>query len=240
MNGSLFKAITFDFWDTLYVIERSQEYLDRRISEFSAALLELGVEKDPEQIVDAFRQGWKEAHYHQRREGKEIMPWGHLEIILQQLQLDLGSTSKDRLYEVYTTFTKRNPPRLNDFAAEIMQNLYSRYKLAIICNTGATPGTILREIMARDHIIDYYDCLVFSDETGYAKPHSRIFQHTLEKLNSTPGESAHIGDDPLTDVAGAKRAGMTAIWLAGEEKKTHPEPDFHIQSLMDLQRIIGL
>jgi putative hydrolase of the HAD superfamily len=48
---------------------------------------------------------------------------------------------------------------------------------------------------------------------GAAKPDARIFSELLRAAGVPAGEVMHIGDDPLTDVSGAARAGLQAVWL---------------------------
>ena len=53
------------------------------------------------------------------------------------------------------------------------------YRLAVICNTGMVGGRVLREVLKRHGLFDFFDVTVFSNEFGVSKPHPSIFQHTL-------------------------------------------------------------
>lgn len=47
----------------------------------------------------------------------------------------------------------------------------------------------------------------------------------------------YVGDSLHTDVAGARAAGLTAVWLnrlGSERKADDPEPDLEIESLTEL------
>ncbi len=55
--------------------------------------------------------------------------------------------------------------------------------------------------------------VVISGEHGVAKPDPAIFQLALAELGSDPKDAWCVGDSLATDVAGAHRAGITAIWL---------------------------
>ncbi len=45
------------------------------------------------------------------------------------------------------------------------------------------------------------------------KPSRRFFDRVYKKLNSKPTETAMIGDKLIADMWGAKRAGMTTVWV---------------------------
>ncbi len=72
---------------------------------------------------------------------------------------------------------------------------------------------------------------------AWSKPNAAIFKYTLENIKITSQQAAHIGDDENTDVAGAKAAGMTAVWLAPDKTYMVPEADYHVQSVRELLNI---
>ena len=58
-------------------------------------------------------------------------------------------------------------------------------KVALICNTGATPGVTQRVFLEREGLIGFFDTLTFSDEERLSKPAKAIFDRTLERIGST-------------------------------------------------------
>lgn len=67
-----------------------------------------------------------------------------------------------------------------------------------------------------------------------------MFKQLLKHYNTDPQKVIHIGDS-LSDVAGAKREGITACWLNRDNKiwQGEVEPDFIIESLAELEDIIS-
>jgi putative hydrolase of the HAD superfamily len=106
-------------------------------------------------------------------------------------------------------------PTLVPEAKAVLVDLADRYKLAVISDTGITPGRILRRLLERDEIIGYFSHLTFSDEVGRSKPHPDAFLTTLEALVVEPSEAVHVGDLLRTDVAGAQAVGMRAVQYTG-------------------------
>lgn len=230
----MLKAITFDFWDTLYKIPEGLIISGKRVAAFNQIIRAMGCEVEDEAVREAFQDCWQYAHEYQVDYGMDITPTGHVNYILGQLKLKLESEDWDRVYRVYTSVLIDFPPRLNEGVLETLPFLAQKYKLAVICNTGVTPGSILREIMKVDDIYRFFNVLVFSDEVHWAKPNVKIFDYTLQNLQVKNIEAAHIGDDSSTDVTGAKRAGMTAVWLAPEAREKTPCCDYHVRNIKEL------
>lgn len=230
----MLKAITFDFWDTLYKIPKHEGVFKHRVAVFQEALRATGHEVDTESIREAFYDCWQYANHYQIECGLDLTPRGHLEFVLRQLGIDLGMADWKKAYQAYTTIRRECPPPLNDGVREVLPVLASRYKLGVICNTGVSPGILLRELMQKDGILDYFTVTVFSDEVRWAKPNIKIFEHTLEKLGVLGSEAAHVGDNSATDVVGAKAAGMTAVWLAPEVDELSAQADQQIRGLAEL------
>jgi len=59
----------------------------------------------------------------------------------------------------------------------------------------------------------YVDHMFVSGRTGHAKPASEAFLLACEAMGRQPGEVIHVGDDPVADIFGARRAGLQAVLL---------------------------
>jgi putative hydrolase of the HAD superfamily len=59
----------------------------------------------------------------------------------------------------------------------------------------------------------YMDVIVSSGEAGADKPDPTIFRFALERAGVDPGEAVHVGDQYLQDVVGARKVGITPIFI---------------------------
>jgi putative hydrolase of the HAD superfamily len=87
----------------------------------------------------------------------------------------------------------------------------------------------------------YLDHLVISGLVGVEKPDRRIFDHALKLAGVEPDRALHVGDNPVVDVAGAKRAGMKAAWLQTREHrlpKGLSAPDYVVGSLGEVLKLV--
>ena len=86
---------------------------------------------------------------------------------------------------------------------------------ALICDTGFTPGRVVRQLLDDAGLLEYLEILCFSNEVGVPKPGNEIFAKALAELGVRPPEAIHVGDLRRTDVAGAHDVGMHAARFRG-------------------------
>jgi FMN phosphatase YigB (HAD superfamily) len=112
---------------------------------------------------------------------------------------------------------------------------------ALVCDTGFSPGRIVRRILDGAGLLPFLDVLAFSDEVGVPKPHERMFLHALGGIGVDPARAAHVGDLRRTDVAGARALGMGSVRFRGvyDDTSEHPEADVVIDTMSDLPRVLA-
>ena len=85
-----------------------------------------------------------------------------------------------------------------------------------------------------------FDTILISDAEGISKPDRQIFHRALERLKTDPAQAVFIGDHPEVDVAGARAAGMKAIWRRDPSVSLMVDADCVIDSLGDLLTWLGV
>jgi putative hydrolase of the HAD superfamily len=234
----MIKAITFDFWNTLYTAAAYAHPLRRRF------LFELfakhQIEVSPEQVdaaEDVARRMWNKAWREEYRT-PSAAEW--VRAMLNELLIDLPAADFDALALCYDrSLLDADPgPTLLDGAADAIRRLAQRYRLGVISDSGLSTGKTLREFLIRDELIDCFTQLSFSDEVGVSKPHPHIFHVTLEQLGAQPREAVHIGDLTRSDIAGAKGVGMRAIRLTAnyDDADRSVAPDAVLGSYAELEQ----
>ncbi len=211
------KAISFDFWNTLFAETPGsfKLYQETRRSLLKESLTERGGTFSEEQIKQAALLEAESHHLIWTKEHRTLTARERLRRILDTLNASLPEDTITRLVNDYEEGIYERPPILVDGARQVIEQLSSRYRLGIISDTGFSPGRVLRELMRNAGILDAFDSLVFSDEAGRSKPHAEVFAKTSHALNAHPTELVHIGDLEHTDVIGAKNATYFAIRFIG-------------------------
>ena len=70
------------------------------------------------------------------------------------------------------------------------------------------------------------------------KPHPKIFKTALNKLKIPANKTLHIGDQPLSDLQGAKQVGITPI-LLDREKTSEIKVFPIINSLIEIETLLN-
>ena len=65
-----------------------------------------------------------------------------------------------------------------------------------------------------------FDSVIVSGDVGVEKPDAEIFRMMCDRLSVKPNEAVYVGDNPVCDIDGAKKAGLYAIWI----RSTRVEP----------------
>jgi HAD superfamily hydrolase (TIGR01549 family) len=210
----MLRAVTFDFWGTLYESAFAREERIQLLQETLALHGQPGDRADLEQAVG---QAWQMLDHAWRRDHRSPGAAAYLEHVLRAMRATLPATAVAALRRsIEEVYLASNKPRMLAGVAEVLPVLASRYRIGLISDVGLTPGRLMRHVLDRDGLLQNFDALSFSDEVGVTKPEEQIFRHSLDELGVRPPEAAHVGDLPETDIAGAQAAGMRAVLFLGK------------------------
>ena len=237
----MIKAITFDFWQTLYA--DSQE-LRRQRKAMRTHLCQQFLEKNGHRVTaPEVNFGFQAAYnlvsnmWHRHR-GVTVETC--ILRLLGTLGINPTQSVVDALVQLTGEACLNIPPVLIPHTSGTLAQLSAKYQLGIISDTGLTPSRFVRRLMEKDGILDNFTAQTYSDETAHTKPEVIQFHSTLQQLNVRPVNAVHIGDLVRTDIVGAKNAGMKAIRFAGVTAKLdHDElPDATFDDYRQLETIL--
>lgn len=135
-------------------------------------------------------------------------------------------------FEVF--YRARNRVDLYDDVLPALERLSVRHRLFAVSNGNAD--------LAAVGIAGWFEGTLAAREAGCLKPDPRIFRMLLERAGLAPYDALHVGDDPLADVEGARRAGLDAVWVnrRGDPWPEELEPPVRtVRSLADLVSALG-
>jgi HAD superfamily hydrolase (TIGR01509 family) len=171
----------------------------------------------------------------------------HVQVLAGELDLDAARVERFRRLIERTAAADCSPAD----AARVYRACYSRARRAI---SGAQPLLVAlrprvrigivsnnvlveqREKMRLCGLDTLVDALVVSEEAGVSKPDPEIFRVALQRLNAAPDQSVMIGDSWTSDVAGARAAGIPAVWF-NRAGRPSPDPDAGVYELRALEPI---
>jgi putative hydrolase of the HAD superfamily len=219
-------AVTFDCWATLLVEVDWTTAHRMRVQALHDAALEDGLETSFERACEVFDAAWAR-HMRCWEAGvatgaREVAAWA-MEALGSQGQAPLA-----HLVEHFEEASHSGEVRALDGARDTLLALARRgVPRGLVCDTGLTPGRVVRRHLERLGLLELLDALAFSDEVGFPKPDARIFRAALEPLEAMPEGSVHIGDLRAHDVAGARAIGMTTVRIRAihDDASELPEAD---------------
>ncbi len=137
-------------------------------------------------------------------------------------------------------------PPFRDAEATVRKLKKSGYRLAIVSDSDGTPGMKKKRVDGLSFRDLFEIAIVAGEDTPKVKPSRAPFLLVSRKLGLTPSHCAYVGDNPETDIKGAKAVGMTtilvkrkpyAVALKGKDPP-NPSPTFEVSSLREIPRII--
>jgi len=157
--------------------------------------------------------------------------------ILAQAFEALGLSPESELVrEVADAYSSEREARVAPFpgALETLAELRRRgHRLGLLTNGGAR---LQRAKLARFALAERFDAVRIEGEVGVGKPAVAAFAGALAALGARGEPAAMIGDDLAADVAGARAAGLNAIWVdhAGRGASGASRPDRVVRALAEL------
>jgi len=199
------RAITFDFWATLFG-DANGEGRKRIRGEALAAAAGVPLEAAYEALAVAF----KECGRVHRAEQRTLGPRDAVHIATQYLGVQLGPEEAEAVAEVFATAILEHGPVPVEGALEAVRTAAALRPVGLISDTGVSPGVSLRALLARYGFLEHFQVMVFSDEVGVAKPQAAMFHAAARGLGVRPRELLHLGDLEFSDVSGAHGVGAQA------------------------------
>ncbi len=238
--------MTVDFWGTLLFDGpgSDERYRRVRLAEFERILAGAGhpVARAALERGYAASGAWLGRLWSTDRDVPVVE---HVRTILRAVDAGLperlGPEVLAGLVEAYGRPALQIPPAVDDGALTALETLRARgLTLAVVSNTMRTPGRVLRQLLARYGLLDCFAHTVFSDEVGVRKPAPEIFHAALRAVGGEVGTAVHVGDDPVLDVEGARRAGMRVIQVnPARGGQGSPPPDAVIARMAALPEAVA-
>lgn len=118
---------------------------------------------------------------------------------------------------------------------EVLEYLHERYEMHIITN-GFTEVQFVK--LTNCGLDEFFKEVITSEMVGVQKPNKAVFEFALQKAGALAEESIMIGDDQVSDVQGARDAGMDQVFVNYYKEPLIFEPTYHIFQLRELKNLL--
>ncbi|MGF1924226.1 MAG: HAD family hydrolase [Bacteroidia bacterium] len=145
-------------------------------------------------------------------------------LILNELGVDIYNVDMIKLEEFYleseVLFMNYKPLLIYPSIDTLFKELISQGKsISILSNTAFIKGKTLRKLLAYYQLEAFFSFQLYSDEIGYAKPSSTVFNQLIEQATSVNHNKlskldiVHIGDNKRADYEAAINMGIQSILI---------------------------
>ena len=236
------KIVFFDVGDTLVRIDPSWSAIYLR------ACREFGVEVDEVELEEAVSQATAAGFWDSSSPFEATMEasYQRIKAFDQRVMMSLGHGDlPDRFYR-----------RLGEMFLEVEAwHVFPEVRgvLDLLGEAGVRCSVIsnwvwgLPELLHDLDLAHHFEHVVVSSRVGYDKPHEGIFRHALDLAGVAGTDAVHVGDNPATDVAGARAVGIRPILVrrrAGGDQALRADPSLGdvavIRDLTELSPLLGL
>jgi putative hydrolase of the HAD superfamily len=160
------------------------------------------------------------------------------ETLLKQLGLSKlkGPWIHEMTLRYWRTYAGASP-LFSDTMSTIRRVKKAGFRLGMVSDSDGTRGMKMKRIRRQPFLKSLEAIIVAGEDTPSVKPSRRPFTLVAERLGLQPRNCVYIGDNPNTDIEGAKRVGMMMILV----KRRGPKggrPDYLASSLRDAARLL--
>jgi len=229
------KAVLFDMFDTLMLIEKNHEFYSPSLMRMYRYLNKNGIDVPFNKFNSAYIEArdslyakadlnFEEPHFNVRiSEALKSLGYNH------EVTSPLVAAATNEFCEEFMKYV-----HIDENAKAVVKGLHGKYKLGIISNF-AIPECV-HKLLKADCLEGLFDVIVVSGAVNKRKPSPEIFKNTLKKLSVSASETVFVGDTIDADIEGPKAVGMKVVFIKRREQKASEKfsPDQTIDSLNEL------
>lgn len=236
----MIRAITFDYWDTLYEGGALPERVALRRTAVGALLGAYGRELPDAQLRALYEASGREAERWWSEEHRGYTTQERLRWILERAAVQPRENCRHvaAAVDAVDNALLMLPPAMLPGAWQMLRTLSRKFTLAVISDTGFASGRAQDRLLEKDGARKFFAATIYSMDIGHAKPRPEIFAAAVETLGVAPHEIIHVGDNERTDVRGALAAGFRAIRLDVVRQGGPSEGEFVARTFEELTQYI--
>jgi len=234
------RAVLFDLFDTLLLLEKSEVYYPPSLKRLHEFLFKNGVTVS----FENFKRVYFEVRDRFYSESRESLEEPHFNVRVSQTLRKLGynfDASDSVVVEATEAFADEfmHYVKLDVDALDVLQKLHGKYQLGLISNF-AIPECGWK-LLDKFGLKRFFDVVVISGEVNRRKPSPEIFERALRILGAEASKTVFVGDMLDLDVLGPKKVGMKTVFIERRpvEHGVDVNPDYVIKGLNELLAVLA-
>ena len=229
-------TIFFDVGNTLRIVIEDKAFSDAAEAEIMRIV---GTKESHDEFFAKLEANW---NIYRKGVKKTLLDASEMELWSQHLLPDydpeLICKNAGRLTRLWRDHDGRRVPR-PDVKSTLIELDKRGYTMGIIANT--ITETEIPDWMFEDQVAHYFKAVILSSKVRLRKPDPEIYFLACRAIGKKPENCAYVGDNPIRDVEGTRKAGFAKMIRIDEPDtiKKEPQeiilhPDHTIQNISDL------
>jgi FMN phosphatase YigB (HAD superfamily) len=220
--------ISFDFWNT---IVRPNPLFKEKRAELIVTLFNNQISKH--EIDSAFSKIGKKYNEHQQAGNSAFPPLELLKSVLNEIKSNSNANIIELHNQINILFLAY-PPFIEPSFIDIIDLINEKGKtFSITSNTAFISGSVIVKYLENCNLLHLFSFTIFSDEFGFGKPGSKIFDYLTNKAIECRSivdktNILHIGDNLESDYNGAIQSGLTAFHLIDSHSLQNIRNSLHV------------
>lgn len=213
------EAIFLDVGNTLRIVVDDEKFQ----AQARLDLMNLVGTQDPLEIffakLDERWKAYRKWSFENLTEASEKELWTRF--MLPDFPQDKIGPDAGRLTRLWRDKDGRRVPR-SDVKKVVLELDKRGYILGIIANT--ITETEIPDWLEYDQLTSYFKAVVLSSKIQHRKPGPEIYWEAARRVGIAPAHCVYVGDNPLRDVVGTRKAGFGMVIILMDPDKHGKEP----------------
>lgn len=218
MNSDI-EAIFLDVGNTLRIVVEDKEFQ----AQARLGLMNLVGTTDPLDLfyakLDERWKAYRKWSFENLTEASEKELWTRF--MLPDFPADKIGPQSGRLTRLWRDKDGRRVPR-PDVTKVVLELDKRGYILGIVANT--ITETEIPDWLEHDQLTNYFKAVVLSSKIRYRKPGPEIYWEAARRVGIEPAHCVYVGDNPIRDVVGTRKAGFGMVIILMDPEKLAKEP----------------
>jgi len=218
MNHDI-EAVFLDVGNTLRIVVQDEAFQAQARQQLMTLV---GAHESPETLFERLDARWKAYRkwsFENLTEASEKELWTRF--MLPDFPAERIAPLSGKLTRLWRDHDGRRIPR-PDVKQVVIELSKRGYCMGIIANT--ITETEIPDWLEADGLTPYFKAVVLSSKFRHRKPGPEIYWEATRRAGVAPARSAYVGDNPIRDVLGTRRAGFGMVIIMMEPTKLEKEP----------------
>jgi putative hydrolase of the HAD superfamily len=233
------KAIIFDFIGTLTNVKNYS--LEESKIKLYEAIAEAGFDVSLEKFLDAYARAHEKYRVIRYEKLVEVTNAVWISEALNSLRFKTtpqDSQIKTAVNVFFQDYLKSL--ELRPCAEKTLEKVSTNYKLGLVSNFTYAP--VIYAGLRKLRIDKFFNAILVSEDVNWRKPHKKIFEEILRRLDAKAEKTVYVGDSPLEDIKGAKSVGMKTIFVPSQFYslenlyESQKKPDLIVKNICELYK----